>query len=70
MLARDADAESIAGKYFPRLFGGEGAMMIITDGCRWVDPSGAGQGDTAGCLHGARDPTRATALRATSPDAM
>ena len=33
-------AESIAGKFFPSLFGGKGAMVIITDGCKG-----------AGCLH-------------------
>lgn len=33
-------AESIAGKFFPHLFGGAGAMVIITDGCKGT-----------GCLH-------------------
>eukprot|EP01044_Picomonas_judraskeda_P026237 COSAG03_NODE_7889_length_860_cov_1.044678_2_plen_121_part_00 len=33
-------AESIAGKFLPHLFGGAGAMVIITDGCKGT-----------GCLH-------------------
>ena len=35
-----APAESIAGKFFPKMCGGKGGMVIITDGCKGV-----------GCLH-------------------